>query len=93
MVKYGEKNVSLWRNYKTMVHLVDKEQELPYVCEQCKHHKHGFTCAAFDLIPPDLFFDAEKHNKVISGQNGEFVFSAKEERSKIRSYEFENTPD
>ena len=76
-----------------MKHIVDREQELPYVCAQCKHHKAALTCAAFDLIPPEIYFNAESHNKVMEGQNGEFVFSAKGARDKIHAYQLEDTPD
>ena len=76
-----------------MKHLVDKEQQLPYTCAQCKHFKKGFTCAAFAVIPPELYFEAEKHNKVIQGQNGAFTFEAVGKRDSMRVYELEDTPD
>ena len=57
-----------------MGHLVDIQRPIPFSCEACKHFISGCRCKAFDVIPIELFGEAESHNKVLKSQNGDFVF-------------------
>ncbi len=70
-----------------MNHLIDVERSLPFSCEDCKHYKEGIKCAAFDIIPLDIYDNAESHNKVIDGQHGDYIFETDKEREMLRTYE------
>lgn len=70
-----------------MPHSVDNKKPIPFACEQCAHFIGGTTCKAFDIIPIDIIFDAERHNKIIEGQKGDYVFKAIEKRLFIKLYE------
>lgn len=70
-----------------MGHIIDKLEERPYMCEDCKHFKYGFTCAAFDFIPDEIIENgAESHNHVIKGQKGDYVFETDKPRRTMRVY-------
>lgn len=70
-----------------MGHIIDKEITRPYMCEDCKHFEHGFTCAAFDLIPDEIIeAGAESHDHVIPEQKGDFVFETDKPRDTMRVY-------
>lgn len=49
------------------------------VCHKCKHKKqNGLTCEAFPKnIPDDILTGKIKHDHIIDGQKGKFVFEAK----------------
>ena len=70
-----------------MPHLVDNRKPVPFTCEQCAHFIEGCKCKAFDIIPIEIIFDAEKHNQKMKGQKGDYVFEAIEERQFINVYE------
>lgn len=70
-----------------MTHLIDVEKSLPFSCEDCKHYKEGIKCAAFDIIPLEIYGNAESHTAVIDGQHGDFVFETDKAREVLRSYE------
>ena len=74
---------------KQMPHSIDKKRPIPFTCEQCAHFIEGTTCKAFDTIPIDIIFDAERHNNTIDGQKGNYVFTATVKRQFIRSYKIE----
>lgn len=45
-------------------------------CWNCKHYNTNFTCKAFDAKIPDKYFNGEeKHDKVVEGQMGDYVYS------------------
>lgn len=73
-----------------MEHLIDIQTPLPYQCKDCKHFISGCRCKAFDLIPIDYIDDAEQHNSVVPGQNGQFVFETDKERQTVTSYELDD---
>lgn len=52
------------------------QKETPRCCEECRHYISGAKCRAFDLIPIEFFNDAGQHNKRLSTQKGDFVFSS-----------------
>ena len=70
-----------------MPHSVDNRKAVPFICEQCVHFLGECKCKAFDIIPIDIIYDAEQHNKIIEGQNGDYVFKAKTKRQFDRIYE------
>ena len=70
-----------------MNRLIDVERRLPFSCEDCKYYKGGIKCAAFDIIPLEIYADAESHAKPIDGQHGNYVFKTDKEREVLRSYE------
>ena len=72
-----------------MPHSVDNKKPIPFACEQCANFIDGTSCKAFDTIPIDIIFDAERHNKIIEGQKGDYIFKANEKRQFIRLYEIE----
>ena len=44
-------------------------------CETCIHRIKGTSgCKAFDVIPEEIYFEENKHDKPIKGQKGNFVF-------------------
>jgi len=43
------------------------------MCCNCKHNR-GACCEAFNIIPDEFFDDARKHDYVVEGQKGDFVF-------------------
>ncbi|MCM1035605.1 MAG: hypothetical protein NC038_07715 [Paludibacter sp.] len=69
-----------------MKHLVDNIVECPYLCQDCKHFISGLQCAAFDVIPLNLFDEPEKHTRVVEGQKGDFIFEPKHPRSTMNVY-------
>jgi len=55
-------------------------------CYRCKHRYSGRHCFAFPFpeeIPNDIFFEGKEHNKVIEGQNKDYVFEAGESPQKF----------
>lgn len=82
-----KKTLFLRKLYPVMNHLIDVERSLPFSCEDCKHYKEGIKCAAFDIIPLDIYDNAESHNKVIDGQRGDYIFETDKEREVLRTYE------
>ena len=70
-----------------MPHLVDNRKPVPFECEQCAHFIEGCCCKAFDTIPIEIIFDAEKHSRKMDGQKGDYVFKAKGERQFTNVYE------
>ena len=70
-----------------MPHLIDTEKSLPFSCEDCKHFKEGIKCAAFDIIPLEIYDNAESHTAVLDGQHGDFVFETDKKRDVLHSYE------
>lgn len=72
-----------------MSHLIDNKTSVPFGCEQCIHFIGGCTCKAFDTIPMYIVFDAEKHNRLLEGQKGNFTFATKEERQFTNVYAVE----
>lgn len=73
-----------------MGHLVDIQRPIPFSCEACKHFISGCRCKAFDVIPIELFGEAESHNKVLKSQNGDFVFETDAPREYTREYVVED---
>ena len=69
-----------------MRHTVDKEIEQPYMCEACRHFISGLKCRAFDVIPYEIFFKAERHTSVLPGQRGDYTFSTDKPRDVMRVY-------
>ncbi len=45
-------------------------------CNKCIHHIDGDVCKAFDKIPIEILIDDIKHDKVMPGQIGEYIFQA-----------------
>lgn len=43
------------------------------ICNDCKHHLGGAECRAFKNIPRDIL-SGGKHNRIIPGQKGKFIF-------------------
>lgn len=52
-------------------------QQQPY-CNHCVHHEEGLKCKAFDVIPDIILFRDTNHDKVIKGQNGDFIYEPTE---------------
>lgn len=69
-----------------MGHLIDKIEERPYMCEDCKHFLSGAKCLAFDLIPIEIYEDPEAHTTVVPGQKGNYVFATDKPRDTMRVY-------
>ena len=69
-----------------MGHIIDKEIERSYMCEDCKHFVRGLTCRAFDIIPLEIFDNPEGHTEVVPGQNGDYVFEPDKPRDTMRVY-------
>ena len=69
-----------------MARFIDKIEECPYMCEHCKHFKHGHTCLAFDNIPLSILLDAESHTTVLPEQKGDYVFEPAKPRDTMRIY-------
>ena len=69
-----------------MTHLIDKIEQRPYLCEDCKHFIKGLQCRAFDIIPLEVFEDPEGHTSVLPGQKGDYVFETDKPRDTIRIY-------
>lgn len=51
-----------------MSHTIKDKTPIPYSSEQCAHYIDGTRRKAFDTIPVDIIFDAERHNKTIDDQ-------------------------
>jgi len=54
--------------------------QLPPKCEQCLHlqgyGKNGLFCLAFpDGVPEEILSGAVEHDRVIEGQEGEYVYT------------------
>lgn len=75
-----------------MTHLIDKIEERPYLCEDCKHFISGLKCKAFDIIPLEIFDDPEGHTTVVDGQTGDYTFETDKARDTMRVY-VEEVPD
>ena len=69
-----------------MAKMTDKIEELPYVCEDCKHFLSGLKCRAFDLIPLEIYGDTEAHTSIVPGQKGDYVFATDKPRDTMRVY-------
>lgn len=69
-----------------MAKIADIIEERPYTCEDCKHFLSGLKCRAFDLIPVEYYAEAEAHNSVVPGQNGDYVFATDKPRDTMRVY-------
>ena len=69
-----------------MAHLIDKIEQRPYLCEDCKHFIKGLQCRAFDIIPLEVFDDPEGHTSVLPGQKGYYVFETDKPRDTMRIY-------
>lgn len=77
-----------------MAKMIDKTEELPYVCEDCKHFLSGLKCRAFDIIPLEIYGDAEAHTSVVPRQKGAYVFATDKPRDTMRVYvEDDEVPD
>jgi hypothetical protein len=56
----------------------DKYQRSNYPqCDFCQHRLIGRSCKAFETIPEDYWMDIEKHDQVVDGQKGTFVYALK----------------
>lgn len=69
-----------------MAHLIDKIEQRPYLCEDCKHFIKGIQCRAFDIIPLEVYGDPEGHTSVLPGQKGDYVFETDKPRDTMRIY-------
>lgn len=69
-----------------MAKLIDNIKELPYGCEDCKHFISGLQCKAFDVIPLEIWGNAESHTSVLPEQKGSFVFETGKSRDTMRVY-------
>lgn len=69
-----------------MGHIIDRIEERPYMCEDCKHFLSGARCRAFDLIPIEIYEDPEAHTVVVPGQKGDYVFATDKPRDTMRVY-------
>ena len=69
-----------------MAHLIDKIEQRPYLCEDCKHFIKGLQWRAFDIIPLEVFDDPEGHTSVLPGQKGDYVFETDKPRDTMRIY-------
>ncbi len=77
-----------------MANVSDRIEKLPYTCEDCKHFISGLKCRAFGVIPIEFYGDAEAHNAVVPGQEGDYVFATDKPRDTMRVYgDFEDEPD
>jgi len=70
-----------------MAKTVDRIENRPYLCEDCKHFISGLKCKAFDLIPLKMFDNPEGHISVVPEQKGNFVFETDKPRETMRVYE------
>ena len=60
-----------------MSDIVGRNESLQIVpCNSCKHYLYDGTgaCKAFDRIPKDITFGRIVHDKVLTGQKGDFVY-------------------
>lgn len=58
----------------------DPEIDLP-ICNFCKHYESRLNCKAFPApktIPDEILNGESKHDKVIEGQTGDFIFQSLE---------------
>ena len=69
-----------------MTHLIDKIEQRPYLCEDCKNFIKGLQCSAFDIIPMEVFDNPEGHTSVLPGQKGDYVFETDKPRDTMRIY-------
>lgn len=69
-----------------MAKISDRIEPRPYMCEDCKHFLSGVKCRAFDVIPLEIYEDAEAHTTVVSGQKGDYVFATDKPRDTMRVY-------
>lgn len=69
-----------------MTRILDKIEECPYTCEDCKHFISGLQCKAFGIIPLEVWGNSESHTSVLPGQNGDFVFETDRPRDTMRVY-------
>lgn len=72
--------------FVSMVRLVDRIEERPYLCEDCKHFLSGLKCKAFDIIPIEYYAEAEKHSVIVPDQKGDYVFETDKPRDVIHVY-------
>ena len=62
------------------------DESYDYQCSNCKNNPNGgLVCKAFDIIPEEYLNDARKHNKVVPGQKGDFVFE-QDQKDVMRIY-------
>jgi len=56
-----------------------KKDTLKYNCFECRYFQSDWKCLAYpNGIPMDILTGRAAHNKVLKGQNGEYVFTPKE---------------
>lgn len=64
-----------------MSDIVGKNEPLFEVpCNNCLHYlpeHESIGCMAFDNIPKNIIFGKLKHDKIIEGQKGEYIFTPK----------------
>jgi hypothetical protein len=56
----------------------DPKIDLP-ICNNCKHYEIRLNCNAFPTpktIPDEILNGENKHDKVIAGQTGDFIFQS-----------------
>lgn len=76
-----------------MARTIDKIKQLPYHCTDCKHFISGLRCKAFeDIIPIEIWGNAESHKTVLPEQKGDYVFDTDKPRDTMRVYG-EDTPE
>lgn len=73
-----------------MGHVIDKEIQRPYMCEDCKHFIAGVKCLAFDFIPLEIYENPEGHTTVVPGQHGDYTFATDKPRDVMRVYGVED---
>ena len=70
-----------------MARTIDKIVERSYLCEDCKHFISGLRCKAFeDIIPIEIWGNAESHKTVLPEQKGDYVFDTDKPRDTMRVY-------
>ena len=54
----------------------DPQIDLP-ICNNCKHYESRLNCKAFPspkTIPDEILNGENKHDKILAGQTGNFIF-------------------
>lgn len=47
-------------------------------CNDCVHFLPPYSCAAFDVIPDEIWFDSNPHTEPLPGQKNSVTFQQKE---------------
>ena len=48
------------------------------LCKRCRHHhKSGYSCDAFEIIPAEIRLGQVRHTKPMFGQRNQIVFELK----------------